>query len=83
MVGDVSKMYHSVKIDKLGQHTHRYLWRDLDETKQPDTYVMLVVSFRDKPASTVAFLNTAWMAKEEYPQVYEFIRRNIYVIYYL
>nr|XP_054755275.1 uncharacterized protein LOC129261240 [Lytechinus pictus] len=28
--GDISKMYHRVKVPVLDQHVHRYLWRDLE-----------------------------------------------------
>ena len=30
-----------------------FLWRDLDITREPDTYVMNTVSFGDKPAGTI------------------------------
>lgn len=56
VVGDIRKMYHSVKISPLDQHTHRFLWRDLEEREPPDTYVMTSVSFGDKPAGAIAML---------------------------
>ena len=30
MIGDIKKMYHTVKVKTIEQHTHRYLWRDTD-----------------------------------------------------
>ena len=34
-IGDIKKMYHkkmyhTVKTSELDQHTHRFLWRDMD-----------------------------------------------------
>ena len=52
--GDIRKMYHSVKISILDQHTHRFLWRNMETYRDPDTYVMTAVSFDDKPAGNIA-----------------------------
>ena len=82
LIGDISKMYHSVKISGLDQHTHRFLWRDLKVEKVPDVYVMTSVSFGDKPAgniATVALRKTANQFLEEYPQSVKVIIDNSYV----
>ena len=82
LAGDVSQMYHSVYISEKDQHTHRDLWRNLDTEKLPETYIMKVVSFGDRPAGTiasVALLNTAEMQKDKFPEVYKCINKNIYV----
>ena len=47
-------MYHTVKTSELDHHTHRFLWRDMDSTKEPDTYIIKRVSFGDKPSGTMA-----------------------------
>lgn len=36
---DIKKMYNSVHIPKLDQNVHRFLWRDMDITKEPDIYI--------------------------------------------
>lgn len=54
LIGDIKKMYHTVKTKTLEQHTHRFLWRDMDTRRQPDTYVIQRVSFGDKPSGTIA-----------------------------
>ena len=62
--GDIKRLYHSIRISKLDQHTHRFLWRNLNTQCKPDTYVMLVVSFGDKPAGAMSALcvcKTAFM----------------------
>ena len=82
VTGDVKKMYHSVSISIPDQHTHRFLWRDLDESCSPDTYVMTAVSFGDKPAGTIATLalrKTAEMGQEEFPEAARAIIRNTYM----
>ena len=39
LIGDIKKMYHTVKIKTIEQHTHRFLWRYMDTTRYPDTYM--------------------------------------------
>ena len=70
LMGDIRKMYHTVKTKPIDQHTHRFLWRDMDTTRDPDTYIIQRVSFRDKPSSiiaAVALRKTAEMVREKYP----------------
>ena len=60
-------MYHAVKLSVLDQHTHRFLWRDLETHRSPDTYIMTSVSFGDKPAGNIAIAalhKAAEMSKE-------------------
>ena len=82
LIGDIKKMYHSVGTTQLEQHTHRFLWRDMDARKEPDTYVIQRVSFGDRPSgtiATVALRKTAEMAQEKYPQEAKIIRDNTYM----
>ena len=53
-IGDVRKMYHTVHTKEIDQHTHRFLWRNMDVMKHPDTYVIQRVSFGDKPSGAIA-----------------------------
>ena len=81
-IGDIKKMYHTVRTGVIEQHTHRFLWRDMDVTREPDTYVIQTVSFGDKPSgtiATVALRKTAEMDKENYPQASEFLINNTYM----
>ena len=81
-IGDIKKMYHTVKTTELDQHTHRFLWRDIDSTREPDTYIMLRVSFGDKPSATIATValrKTAEMSRDKYPEAADIIQRNTYV----
>ena len=69
MIGDIKKMYNSVKISELDRHTHRFLWRDFDTEKRPDHYMLETVTFGDKPGGAIAMValrKTAEMNKN-YP----------------
>lgn len=82
LIGDIKKMYHSVKTTPVEQHTHRFLWRDMNNRKEPDTYVMQRVSFGDRPSgtiATVALRKTAEMGQENYPQAAKIIKDNTYM----
>ena len=81
-IGDIKKMYHTMKMTELDHHTHRILWRDMDSTIEPDTYIMLRVSFGDKPSATIATVSlrkTAEMSREKYPEAADIIQRNTYM----
>ena len=75
-------MYHAVKIDSIDQHTHRFLWRNIEIEREPDVYVITSVSFGDKPAGNIATLalrKTAEMEKETYPKAANVIQNSTYV----
>ena len=82
IAGDISKMYHSVDIPHIDQMTHRFLWRNLDEEREPQTYVMKVVNFGDRPSGSIAIAaleKTDERSKDEFPEVSHIIQRNSYV----
>ena len=47
LTADISKMYHRVLIPLEDQHVHRFLWRNLEIDRPPNTYVMNVLTFGD------------------------------------
>ena len=53
IVGDIRKTYNSVRLEKLEQHTHRFLWRNL-ENRKPDIWTITRVNMGDKPAGAIA-----------------------------
>ena len=82
LVGDIRKMFHSVHLGPVEQHCHRFLWRELDESKDPDTYIMERVNFGDRPApaiATEALMMTAESFKDEYPRAARFVEESSYV----
>ena len=56
VIGDLKKMYNSVKISLLDQHCHRFLWRELDVSRNPDVYALTTVTFGDKCGGSVAMM---------------------------
>ena len=54
VTGDIRKMYHTIKITKVDQHTHRFLWRYMNLSVEPEIYAMTSVSFGDRPAGNIA-----------------------------
>ena len=78
-MGDIKKMYHSVKTPPVEQHTHRFLWRDMNVCEEPDTYVIQRVSCGDEPSATIATVTlreTAQMEKEVRPEAAKIILEN-------
>ena len=82
LVGDISKMYNSIHLCPRDQHTHRFLWRDLESERPPDHYALTCVPFGDRPSGAIAITalkKTAEMSEEMYPQAVEVIKNNSYV----
>lgn len=78
----IKKMYRTVSTGVLERHTHRFLWGDMDVTREPETYVIQRVSFENKPSgniATVALRKTAEMAEEKYPKASELLIKNTYM----
>ena len=79
---DISKMYHRILIPDRDQHVHRFLWRDMNQEKEPDVYMMKVVTFGDKPAAAMAQIGVRLTAEEgeaKYPEAAAILKRNIYM----
>lgn len=82
VVGDISRMYHTIKLDRKDQHTHRFLWRSFDLSKPPEHYVLTTVTFGDRPSgiiATLALRHTAERYLKEFPDAVRMIIRNTYV----
>lgn len=82
LVGDISKMYHRILIPERDQHVHRFLWRNLETSREPDVYVKTVLTFGDKPApamAQIALRKTAEESKITHPKAAEVITKNAYM----
>ena len=80
--GDISKMYNSVRLKPVEQHTHRFLWRNMETHRNPDHYCMITVSFGDRPGGPIAItamFKSADMKKDVYPEAARVIKRNSFV----
>lgn len=52
-IGDIKKMYHTVRTYPLEGHVRRFLWRGFDQSRDPDIYVFDRVTFGDRPAGCI------------------------------
>ena len=79
---DIEKMYHMVAIPLIDQHVHRFLWRNLELERKPDTYVKTVLTFGDRPSPTMAIValnKTAELMKDSKPKAAKSIQNNTYM----
>ena len=82
IVGDIKKMFNSVHLELPEQHCHRYLWRHLDTSREPDVYVMTRVNIGDRPSgsiSTEALYMTADKFQSDNPEAAAVLKRSTYV----
>ena len=82
IVGDIKKMYNSVRISLLDQHCHRFLWREMETSLKPSIYAITAVNIGDRPSgtiATVALRKTAELKAQEYPQETDIIINSSYV----
>lgn len=81
MVGDIKKMYNTVKLSKDDMHTHRFLWRNFEVDKEPIHYKLKTVTFGDKPSGSIALLALRKTAEMnfDFPLASRMIAKDSYV----
>ena len=82
LVGDIKKMFHSILLKPVEQHCHRFLWRNLEDNRDPDEYIMERVNMGDRPSpaiATEALYKTAELHEHKYPRAAQFVKRSSYV----
>eukprot|EP00057_Strongylocentrotus_purpuratus_P002646 XP_003724934.1 PREDICTED: uncharacterized protein LOC100891637 [Strongylocentrotus purpuratus] len=75
-------MYHRVLVPESDQHVHRFLWRNMQLTREPSTYIKTVLTFGDKPASAMAQIaprKTAKEAESRYPEAAQVLKDCVYM----
>lgn len=81
-VGDITEMFPQIKIRGEDIHAQRFLWRNGDTTKEPDQYVLEVMTFGANCSPTSAQFvknRNASEFEKEYPRAVESIIHNHYV----
>ena len=81
-VGEIKHMYHTIHLSEFDEQTHRYLWHNFQTENHPETFILLQVSFADKPASAIACLalrKTALMNRDNVSEAEQTILNNTYV----
>ena len=51
---DISKFHNQVHLTTPDTHMQRFLWRDCDPTREPETYVVKVNNFGVKSGNCIA-----------------------------
>ena len=80
--GDVKKMYNCVALEPEDCYVQCFLWRDLDCTREPETFQVIVNNIGVKPAgciATLAFYGSADHFKEQFPVTSDQLKKNSYV----
>ena len=82
LVGDISKMYLQICLPEEDTLVHRYLWRDLDESRDPTVYALQRVTFGDKPSPDMASYVMIKIANEnesQCPRAAVILKRDRYM----
>ena len=80
--GDVKKMYNAVFLVEEDCYVQCFLWRDMDESKEPETYQIIVNNIGVKPAgaiATTALYKSADEHKNEFPVTVRQVKNQSYV----
>lgn len=80
--GDIKDMFHRVLICQPDQDSQRILWRDCDTNREPDTYILSVMSFgaTSSPCSAQWVKNqNALRFADTHPRAVQSIVENHYV----
>ncbi|XP_036322336.1 uncharacterized protein LOC118736350 [Rhagoletis pomonella] len=80
--GDISEMFHRIFVDEEDQQSQRFLWRNCDETRPPDVYLLRVMSFGASCSPSLAQFVKNQNAKEfadTYPRPAKSILERHYV----
>lgn len=80
--GDIREMFHQIEIRTDDQNCQRFLWRNGDRSKEPEVYIMRVMTFGAacSPCSAhfIKNLNAAEFSKQ-FPRAAEAIIKNHYM----
>ena len=82
MIDDIRKMFNVEHLKVLEQHCHHFLWRNLEQHRPPDVYVIQRENMGDKPApsiSTEAVYKTAELFHGDSPRAADLLKNSNYV----
>jgi hypothetical protein len=82
IVADIEKMFLQIKMRAVDQDMQRFLWRDLDSSKEPEVYRLTTVTFGLTPSpfsSIQTLLDHARKYREDYPKAVAEIEGSVFV----
>ena len=82
LVGDIRKMYHTIRTTEVEKHLRRLVWRNLDTDEEPRVYGPTRVMFGDRPAAAISahcIRETADTYKHIDEEAAEKIKQDMYV----
>ena len=82
LAGDISQMYHQLVLREEDRPLHRFLWRDLDLSKEPEVYEFLRFVFGGCYCPFCAqytWQKDAQNHKEEYPLAANAVEKHCYM----
>ena len=82
LVGDVGQMYHQLVLQPEDRPFHRFLWRNLDSSRQPETYEFQRIIFLGCYCPFCApyvWQQHARDHKDLYPLAAEAVQKNCYM----
>lgn len=80
--GDISEMFHRVAVDQEDCQSQRFLWRSCNNEKEPDVFVLQVMSFGASCSPSLAQYvknNNAKEFEQEFPRAAKSITERHYV----
>lgn len=80
--GDIKEMFHQIVVRIEDQNAQRFLWRDGDQTKEPEIFVMQRLTFGATCSPSIAQFvknENAKMFENEFPLAAKTIIKNHYV----
>ena len=80
--GDISKMFLQILLPEEDSQVHRFLWRSMETSREPSTYVLLRVTFGDKPSPDMAsfvMLKIVEECRDIAPKASKILERDRYV----
>ncbi|KAL7724759.1 hypothetical protein ACLKA6_008636 [Drosophila palustris] len=80
VLGDIREMFHQVKVRPEDQAAQKFLWRDRNSLRPPETYVMQVMTFGASPAlASYVLRRNAKRYEADYPEAVKATCRNTFV----
>ncbi|XP_053685635.1 uncharacterized protein LOC128735162 [Sabethes cyaneus] len=82
VTGDIREMFHQVMVNRNDQQCQRFLWRNGEQDRRPDVYVMKVMTFGATCSPSCAQYvknHNAYRFQNQFPKAADAIMKDHYV----